>query len=86
MRVNRVILDTFTAGALGPAYAVSGDFLVFPAGLDLGQLAARLIGARRPLEFKKGGICRIDLDGLPINGPGHLRWFVTPRMLRRAAK
>jgi phosphohistidine phosphatase len=53
---------------------------------DLGQLAARLIGARRPLEFKKGGICRIDLDGVPLNGPGHLRWFVPPRMLRRAAK
>ncbi|MDF2459982.1 MAG: putative Heavy metal efflux system, outer rane lipoprotein [Nitrospira sp.] len=41
VRVNRVILDTFTAGALGPAYAVSGDFSVFPAGLDLGQLASR---------------------------------------------
>lgn len=51
---------------------------------DLGQLAAKLIGARRPLEFKKGAICRIDLDGVPLNGPGHLRWFVTPRMLRRA--
>ena len=43
VRVNRVILDTLTAGALGPAYAVSGDFLVFPSGLDLGQLAARSI-------------------------------------------
>jgi phosphohistidine phosphatase len=53
---------------------------------DLGQRAARLVGARRPLEFKKGAICRIDLDGLPINGPGHLRWFATPRMLRRAGK
>ena len=53
---------------------------------DLGQLAARLIGAKRPLEFKKGGVCRIDLDALPLTGPGHLRWFVTPRMLRRAAK
>jgi phosphohistidine phosphatase len=52
---------------------------------DMGQLAARLIGAKRPLEFKKGGICRIDLDGLPSGGPGHLRWFVTPRMLRRIA-
>lgn len=52
---------------------------------DLGQLAARLIGARRPLEFKKGAICRIDLDGLPPSGPGHLRWFVTPRMLRAVA-
>jgi cobalt-zinc-cadmium efflux system outer membrane protein len=43
VRVTRVILDTLTAGALGPAYAVSGDFLVFPAGLDLGQLATRSI-------------------------------------------
>ena len=53
---------------------------------DLGQLAARIIGARRPLEFKKGGVCRIDLDSLPLTGPGHLRWFVTPRMLRRVAR
>lgn len=52
---------------------------------DLGQLAARLIGARRPIEFKKGAVCRIDLDSLPLTGPGHLRWFVTPRILRRAA-
>jgi len=53
---------------------------------DLGQLAARLIGAKRPLEFKKGAICRIDLNGLPLSGPGYLRWFITPRMLRRAGK
>ena len=52
---------------------------------DLGQLAARLIGAKRAIEFKKGAICRIDLDALPQGGPGHLRWFVTPRMLRRIA-
>jgi cobalt-zinc-cadmium efflux system outer membrane protein len=30
-----------TAGALGPSYAVSGDFLAFPAGLDLEQLTTR---------------------------------------------
>jgi len=53
---------------------------------DLGQFAARLIGARAPLEFKKGAICCIDLDGLPPSGPGHLRWFVTPGMLRRIAR
>ena len=41
VRVNRVILDTLTAGALGPSYAVSGDFLVFPGGLDLERLTAR---------------------------------------------
>ena len=50
---------------------------------NLGEFAARLIGARVPLEFKKGGICRIDFEILPPKGVGHLRWFVTPKMLRR---
>lgn len=50
---------------------------------DLGQFAARLIGAKQPIELKKGAVCRIDLDGLPVTAPGHLRWFITPRMLRR---
>jgi phosphohistidine phosphatase len=50
---------------------------------NLGELAAQLIGARTPLEFKKGGICRIDFDMLPPKGGGILRWFLTPKMLRR---
>ncbi len=50
---------------------------------NLGELAARLIGSRTPLEFKKGGICRIDFEVLPPKGVGHLRWFVTPKMLRK---
>jgi phosphohistidine phosphatase len=50
---------------------------------NLGELAARLIGAKAPLEFKKGGVCRIDFDALPSKAPGTLRWFVTPRMLRK---
>jgi phosphohistidine phosphatase len=50
---------------------------------NLGELAARLIGARVALEFKKGGICRIDFETLPPKANGRLRWFVTPRMLRR---
>jgi phosphohistidine phosphatase len=49
---------------------------------NLGELAARLIGARTPLEFKKGGICRIDFEVPPPKGLGHLRWFITPKMLR----
>jgi phosphohistidine phosphatase len=52
---------------------------------DMGELAARLIGARTPLEFKKGAVCRIDVQALPPAGPGRLRWFATPRMLRKAA-
>jgi phosphohistidine phosphatase len=50
---------------------------------NLGELAARLIGARTPIEFKKGAICRIDFEVFPPKGTGTLRWFVTPRILRR---
>jgi phosphohistidine phosphatase len=48
----------------------------------IGELAARLAGSRHPFEFKKGAVCRIDVDALPPRGPGALRWFITPRMLR----
>jgi phosphohistidine phosphatase len=52
---------------------------------NIGELAARLIGARAPLEFKKGAICCIEFDVLPPKGTGQLRWFVTPRILREIA-
>ena len=52
---------------------------------NLGELAGELIGARAALEFKKGGICRVDFDVLPPKGTGRLRWFVTPKMLRKMA-
>jgi phosphohistidine phosphatase len=48
----------------------------------IGDLAARLAGLRRALEFKKGAVCRIDVGALPPATPGILRWFATPRMLR----
>jgi len=49
---------------------------------NIGELAARLIGARVPMEFKKGAICRIDFETVPPKGTGQLRWFVTAKMLR----
>jgi phosphohistidine phosphatase len=52
----------------------------------IGTLAARLIGARNPLPFKKGAVCRIDVGALPPAGPGELRWFGTPGMLRKLSK
>jgi phosphohistidine phosphatase len=52
---------------------------------DLGALAARLLGMRRAPEFKKGAVCRIDVDSLPPGGPGRLLWFTPPRILRRMA-
>jgi|SRR5262245_7620256 len=52
---------------------------------DLGELAAFVIGARRPMPFKKGGICRIDVAGLTSKAVGTLVWFVTPKILRKLA-
>ena len=52
---------------------------------DLGELAARLLGARGIVQFKKGAICAIDVDGATPGGPGTLRWLLTPRALRALA-
>jgi phosphohistidine phosphatase len=52
----------------------------------LGALAARLSGSRHPMVFKKGGICRIDVEGLPPASAGRLRWFAPPRILRSIKK
>jgi phosphohistidine phosphatase len=52
----------------------------------IGELASRLSGSRHPLEFKKGAACRIDVDALPPTGPGTLRWFLTPRIMRSLRK
>jgi phosphohistidine phosphatase len=49
----------------------------------IGELAARLMGLRKPIEFKKGAICRIDVTALPPTGNGQLKWFLTPRILRK---
>jgi phosphohistidine phosphatase len=52
----------------------------------IGELVARLIGSRHAIEFKKGSICRIDVEDLPPAGPGDLRWMLTPKMLRALKK
>jgi phosphohistidine phosphatase len=84
-----------TADALAPAGTPSGVIQEIAKHIrkgrialvghepNLGELAAQLIGAREPLEFKKGGICRIDFDVLPPKGLGTLKWFVTPKMLKK---
>jgi phosphohistidine phosphatase len=50
---------------------------------NMGELAAFLIGAKVPLPFKKGAICRIDFAIFPPKGKGALTWFITPKMLRK---
>lgn len=50
---------------------------------DLGELAAHLIGASRALPFRKGGVCRIDIEGLSSRRAGSLIWFIPPKTLRQ---
>jgi phosphohistidine phosphatase len=87
-----------TADSLSPA----GGFAAIVADLEkharktrialvghepgIGELAARLIGSRHAIEFKKGAVCRIDLETLPPSGPGDLRWLLTPRIMRGIKK
>ncbi len=53
---------------------------------DLGVLAARLLGARGTFEFRKGAVCHIDLERAMPQGPGTLRWWLPPRVLRGLAR
>ena len=52
----------------------------------LSGAAAHLLGGRKSaslnIEFKKGGLCRIEIDTLPAAAPGTLHWFLTPKQLR----
>ena len=37
---------------------------------SIGEIAARLIGAREPLAFKKGSVCCIEVDDAAAVGAG----------------
>jgi phosphohistidine phosphatase len=52
----------------------------------IGELAARLIGSRHPIEFKKGAIARIDINQIPPAGPGDMRWMLPPKFMRAVKK
>lgn len=52
---------------------------------SIGMIAARLLGARDAIPFKKGAVCRIDVATLPPAEPGQLQWFLPPRVLRGLA-
>lgn len=53
---------------------------------EMGELAAKLLQTRGELEFKKGAVCCIELDGAMPTGPGILRWLLPPRALRKIAR
>ena len=63
-------------------YPDAGSIALVGHEPNIGELAGALTGARWPLRFKKGAVCRIDVTGNHHGPPGELRWFLTPRMLR----
>jgi phosphohistidine phosphatase len=46
----------------------------------ISQFAARLVGAKGSVEFKKGAVARIDVETLPPSRPARLAWLVPPRI------
>jgi phosphohistidine phosphatase len=52
---------------------------------DLGELAGWLLGMRRAIPMKKGGVCRIDLDSLSSRH-GTLVWHLPPKALRKLGR
>jgi cobalt-zinc-cadmium efflux system outer membrane protein len=42
VRINRVVMDTLTGGALGSSYAVQGEFMAMPKELRVEDLMARM--------------------------------------------
>lgn len=56
---------------------------------DLSSFASLLLlgpGKELPLDFKKGGLCRIDFRGGPRAQAGHLYYHLSPRTLRKLGK
>ena len=49
---------------------------------SIGVIAGAVLGVRRPFPFKKGGVCRIDVNASRRVRPGEVIWFLAPRVLR----
>jgi|SRR4051812_24748606 len=59
-----------------------GDIALVGHEPAIGEIAAQLAALGARLDFKKGAVCRIDLDSLAVHTTGTLQWFLTPRMMR----
>lgn len=68
-------------------YKSAKNVLVVGHEPDLGKFAAVLLGAAPGfIEFRKGGLCRIDLETFPPGGSARLVWHLKPKLLRRLSK
>jgi phosphohistidine phosphatase len=49
---------------------------------ELGELTGWLIGTKRAVPLKKGGVCRLDMDSL-TSRYATLAWHLPPKVLRK---
>lgn len=70
------VIDTLARYAKRKRLAIVGH------APGIGDVAARLLGHRKTLDFKKGGVACIQVEALPLPRPGTLVWFMPPRILR----
>ena len=71
-----------SVGEVLAAHAATENIALVGHEPGLGELGAWLIGAKKPLMFKKGGVACFELPGLPMTAPAQLVWLATPKMLR----
>ena len=68
-----------------PKQAGDADLLLVGHEPELSRLVSHLLlpmPGDMTLEFRKGGLCRIDFEGAARPGAGRLALFLSPRVLR----
>lgn len=64
-------------------YEMTSGVLLVGHQPDIGRLAGHLIGQDKLwLPFKKGGVCRVEVERLHPNPYGEIRWFLTPKQVK----
>lgn len=70
-------------------HRAAGSLMLVGHQPDLGRLASYLLAGNPgvvDLPFKKGAVAAVEVSGLPPQGSGLLRWFLTPGQLRAIAR
>ena len=51
-------------------------------GKTIGSLLCGNGGHKLEIDLRKGSLCRIEIDGLPLSTPAILHWHLAPKQLR----
>ncbi len=64
-------------------YAAAKEVVLVGHEPNLSNLATALLWADTSfiMQFKKAGVCRIDITDVPPTSPGILKWLITPKII-----